>query len=112
MWLDIAHIKPWELDDFVVDVMQIRKHTSFWCSLDLLSMTLLWESPKSEWNWEYIVSAILANNYDWIEKYCEWDVLYTEKCYNLIMNPEKIEIKNPEKTAKQTAEEKMAEPIE
>lgn len=112
MWLDIANVKPWELDDVMVDVMQIWKHTSFWCSLDLLSMTLLWESPKSEWTWEYVASALLANNFDWIEKYCEWDVLYAEKCYEYIMNPEEIEIKKPEKSAKEIAEAKMAEPIE
>ena len=44
--LCIGNAKPREID--TVDVFKIRKQTSFGCSLDLLSMTLLGESPKSE----------------------------------------------------------------
>ena len=44
--LRIGNAKPWEVD--TVDVLKIRKQTSFGCSLDLLSMTLLGESPKLE----------------------------------------------------------------
>lgn len=44
--LRIGNAKPWEVD--TVDVFRIRKQTSFGCSLDLLSMTLLGETPKLE----------------------------------------------------------------
>lgn len=44
--LRIGNAKPWEVD--TVDVFRIRKQASFGCSLDLLSMTLLGESPKLE----------------------------------------------------------------
>ena len=40
------------------------------------------------------------------------NVMNAEKCYDYIMNPEDIEIKKPEKSAKEIAEAKMAEPIE
>lgn len=87
MKLCIADIKPREMWDNIVDVMQIWKQTSFACSLDLLSQTLLGESPKSDWAWDMVASAWKSENYDWIKKYCEWDVDFTIRCYDAIINP-------------------------
>lgn len=85
--LSIAEIKPREMGNSIVDVMQIWKQTSFTCSLDLLSLTLLGESPKSDWAWEMVASAWLSGNYDWIKNYCEGDVNFTIRCYKAIINP-------------------------
>lgn len=85
--LSIADIKPREIWENIVDVMQIWKQTSFACSLDLLSQTLLGDSPKSDWAGDMVASAWKSENYDWIRKYCEWDVDYTMRCYNVIINP-------------------------
>jgi hypothetical protein len=54
-----------------VDVMQIWKQTSFTASLDLLSQTLLGESPKSDGAGDMVASAYKSENFDWIKKYCE-----------------------------------------
>ena len=89
MKLCIADIKPREMWDNIVDVMQIWKQTSFTCSLDLLSQTLLWDSPKSDWAGDMVASAYRSLNFDWIKKYCEWDVDFTIRCYDAIMNPNK-----------------------
>ena len=86
--LCIANIKPREMDNVIVDVFQMRKQTSFSCSLDLLSLSLLGESPKSDWAGDVVASAWNAKNYDWIKNYCEWDVNFTIRCYKAIMNPE------------------------
>ena len=88
--LSITDIKPRELGENIVDVMQIWKQTSFACSLDLLSQTLLWDSPKSDWAGDMVASAWKSENYDWIRKYCEWDVDFTIRCYDAIMNPREI----------------------
>ena len=87
MKLCIADIKPREMWDNIVDVMQIWKQTSFACSLDLLSQTLLWDSPKSDGAGDMVASAYRSLNFDWIKKYCEWDVDFTIRCYDAIMNP-------------------------
>lgn len=87
MKLCIADMKPREMWDNIVDVMQIWKQTSFACSLDLLSQTLLWDSPKSDGAGDMVASAWKSENYDWIKKYCEWDVDFTIRCYDAIMNP-------------------------
>lgn len=87
MKLCIADMKPREMWDNIVDVMQIWKQTSFACSLDLLSQTLLWDSPKSDGAGDMVASAWKSENYDWIKKYCEWDVDFTIRCYDKIMNP-------------------------
>lgn len=89
MKLCIADIKPREMWDNIVDVMQIWKQTSFACSLDLLSQTLLWDSPKSDGAGDMVASAYRSLNFDWIKKYCEWDVDFTIRCYDAIMNPNK-----------------------
>ena len=90
MKLCIADIKPREMWDNIVDVMQIWKQTSFTCSLDLLSQTLLWDSPKSDGAGDMVASAYRSLNFDWIKKYCEWDVDFTIRCYDAIMNPNKL----------------------
>lgn len=77
--LCIGNAKPREID--TVDVFKIRKQTSFGCSLDLLSMTLLGESPKSEMSWEKVSYFYYADNLNIIKEYCEGDVLFTERCY-------------------------------
>ncbi len=87
MKLCIADMKPREMWDNIVDVMQIWKQTSFACSLDLLSQTLLWDSPKSDGAGDMVASAYRSLNFDWIKKYCEWDVDFTIRCYDVIMNP-------------------------
>lgn len=87
MKLCIADMKPREMWDNIVDVMQIWKQTSFACSLDLLSQTLLWDSPKSDGAGDMVASAYRSLNFDWIKKYCEWDVDFTIRCYDAIMNP-------------------------
>lgn len=89
MKLCIADMKPREMWDNIVDVMQIWKQTSFACSLDLLSQTLLWDSPKSDGAGDMVASAYRSLNFDWIKKYCEWDVDFTIRCYDAIMNPDK-----------------------
>lgn len=90
MKLCIADMKPREMWDNIVDVMQIWKQTSFACSLDLLSQTLLWDSPKSDGAGDMVASAYRSLNFDWIKKYCEWDVDFTIRCYDAIMNPNKL----------------------
>ena len=87
MKLCIADIKPREMENNIVDVMQIWKQTSFACSLDLLSQTLLWDSPKSDGAGDMVASAYRSLNFDWIKKYCEWDVDFTIRCYDAIINP-------------------------
>lgn len=87
MKLCIADMKPREMWDNIVDVMQIWKQTSFACSLDLLSQTLLWDSPKSDGAGDMVASAYRSLNFDWIKKYCEWDVDFTIRCYDEIMYP-------------------------
>lgn len=77
--LCLGNAKPWEID--TVDVFKIRKQTSFGCSLDLLSMTLLGESPKSDMSWEKVSYCYYADNLSMIKEYCEGDVLFTERCY-------------------------------
>lgn len=77
--LCIGNAKPREVD--TVDVFKIRKQTSFGCSLDLLSMTLLGESPKSDMSWEKVSYFYYADNLNIIKEYCEGDVLFTERCY-------------------------------
>lgn len=77
--LCIGNAKSWEVD--TVDVFKIRKQTSFGCSLDLLSMTLLGESPKSDMSWENVAYCYYANNLSMIKEYCEGDVQFTERCY-------------------------------
>lgn len=87
MKLCIADMKPREMENNIVDVMQIWKQTSFACSLDLLSQTLLWDSPKSDGAGDMVASAYRSLNFDWIKKYCEWDVDFTIRCYDEIMYP-------------------------
>ena len=77
--LRIGNAKPWEID--TVDVFKIRKQTSFGCSLDLLSMTLLGESPKLEMSWSNVAYCYYADNLSMIKAYCEGDVQFTERCY-------------------------------
>lgn len=132
--LCIGDVKPRELKDRIVDVMQLRKQTSFTCSLDLLSQTLLWESPKSDWSGEYVASAWKSWNLGWIQSYCNGDVEFAERCYLAILYPtntrytekpivdtkilddvvENTEITNREKvmlSPKEIAENKMAESL-
>lgn len=89
--LCIMWIKPREIDNTMVDVIQIWKQTSFTCSLDLLSLTLLWESPKSDWAGDNVVFAVKAGNMEWIENYCKWDVAYTERCYEAMLHPTRVQ---------------------
>lgn len=77
--LCIGDAKPREID--TIDVFKIRKQTSFGCSLDLLSMTLFGESPKSDMSWENVAYCYYANNLGMIKEYCEGDVQFTERCY-------------------------------
>lgn len=77
--LCIGNAKPWEVD--TVDVFRIRKQTSFGCSLDLLSMTLLGESPKTDMSWKNVAYCYYADNLSMIKSYCEGDVQFTERCY-------------------------------
>ena len=92
MKLSIADMKPREMWENIVDVMQIWKQTSFTASLDLLSQTLLGESPKSDGAGDMVASAYRSLNFDWIKKYCEWDVDFTIRCYDAIMNPREIPV--------------------
>lgn len=109
----VVDIKPRDMDKAIVDVMQIWRQTSFSCSLDLLSLTLLWESPKSNWLAELVHSYVKAENYDALENYCMWDVEYTIKCYQAIANPTAPRTLNDRKEeAKAIAEEEMNKPIE
>lgn len=87
MKLSIADMKPREMWDNIIDVMQIWKQTSFTCSLDLLSLTLLGDSPKSDGAGDMVASAWCSENYDWIKNYCEWDVAFTIRCWKAIQNP-------------------------
>lgn len=96
MKLCIADIKPREMWDNIVDVMQIWKQTSSACSLDLLSQTLLWDSPKSDGAGDMVASAYRSLNFDWIKKYCEWDVDFTIRCYDEIMYPKEKPVPVPE----------------
>ena len=77
--LCIGNAKPREID--TIDVFKIRKQTSFGCSLDLLSMTLLGESPKLEMSWSNVAYCYYADNLSMIKEYCEGDVQFTERCY-------------------------------
>ncbi|MDR3168688.1 MAG: hypothetical protein LBU27_02845 [Candidatus Peribacteria bacterium] len=83
--LCIQNEKPWECS--VVDVMNIWKHTSFSCSLDLLSLTLFGESPKTDMSGNNVSAAFYAGNIDMVRKYCEGDVRFTARCYEAIVNP-------------------------
>ena len=85
--LCIGNAKPREVD--TVDVFKIRKQTSFGCSLDLLSMTLLGESPKSDMSWEKVSYFYYADNLSIIKEYCEGDVQFTERCYKKLSEVEK-----------------------
>ena len=97
--LCIGSKKPWEID--TVDVFKIRKQTSFGCSLDLLSMTLLGESPKSDMSWESVAYCYYADNLNMIKAYCEGDVEFTERCYNRLafIKPEVLETEEEKKAA-------------
>lgn len=92
--LCVAWTKPRERLE--VDVMNLWKHDSFSCSLDLLCMTLLGHSPKT---WEISAKDVFDVYYsdrpadeklgtdsrvEKIVKYCESDVEYTMKCYQKI----------------------------
>ena len=67
---------------------------------------MLWESPKSDGAGDMVASAWKSENYDWIKKYCEWDVDYTIRCYDRIINPVEV------KPAETPVEEKPAESTE
>ena len=77
--LCIGNAKPREID--TIDVFKIRKQTSFGCSLDLLSMTLLGESPKLEMSWSNVAYCYYADNLSMIKEDCDGDVQFTERCY-------------------------------
>jgi len=113
MKLCIADIKPREMENNIVDVMQIWKQTSFACSLDLLSQTLLWDSPKSDGAGDMVASAWKSENYDWIKKYCEWDVDFTIRCYNRIKHPLEV-IHEPESEPEEVPfkDDKIEEAVE
>lgn len=81
--LYIQDKKPREVD--IVDVMKMRNHTSFGCSLDLLSITLLWETPKQEMDGKSVSKEFYEWNIDKIQKYCELDVIFTKRCYEKII---------------------------
>lgn len=67
--LCLADKKPWET--WVVDVFLDWKQTSFSCSLDTLSLTLLGESPKSDLTGSGVAYAYYAGSIDMIRNYCE-----------------------------------------
>lgn len=92
--LCIGKQKPWEVD--AVDVFLIWKQTSFGCSLDLLSTTLLGESPKSEMDGTMVGDLFYKKDFEAIKNYCEGDVEYTRRCYEAMANPSKEEKKAEE----------------
>lgn len=105
--LCISYLKPRDLDSYLVDVMNIWKQTSFTCSLDLLSLSLLGDKPNTDWIGEFVGGAVNSENWDWVKYYVNAWLLYTEKCYDAIMYPEQ---RNEEvNDAKEIAEKKMGE---
>ncbi len=99
--------KPREVD--VVDVMQIRRQTSFSCSLDLLSLTLLWETPKEDGDGSDVFDHYYSWEYKWIEEYCMRDVEYTERCYDVLrLRKKPILVKKEIQNGKQNKNSKQS----
>lgn len=84
-WLCISGLKPRDMENYIVDVMNIWKQTSFTCSLDLLSISLLSENPGVDGYGEYVVSAMAQGNLNWCIHYCYQGMRYAERCFNAIM---------------------------
>lgn len=108
--LCISGLKPRDLDNYMVDVMLLWRQTSFTCSLDLLSLSLLGEKPNTDWIGEFVGSAVGSDNWDWVKFYTEIGVEFAEKCYDAIMYPEQRNeevVDDEKKSAKEIAEEKM-----
>lgn len=100
--LCIQNEKPRESS--VVDVIRIWKHTSFGCSLDLLSLSLFGESPKSDMKGSMVVHAFAIWDISSIKQYCEGDVLYTARCYEVFCDPTKSREKQPQESLSPTPE--------
>ena len=83
--LCISELKPRDMKDYIVDVMQIWKQTSFTCSLDLLSACLLGENPWIDGYGEYVASAMAEGNMNWCIHYCYQGMRFAERCFNEIM---------------------------
>ena len=83
--LCISELKPRDMKDYIVDVMQIWKQTSFTCSLDLLSSCLLGENLWIDGYGEYVVSAMAQGNMNWCIHYCYQGMRCAERCFNEIM---------------------------
>ena len=83
--ISISELKPRDMKDYIVDVMQIWKQTSFTCSLDLLSTCLLWENLWIDGYGEYVVSAMAQGNMNWCIHYCYQGMRCAERCFNEIM---------------------------
>ena len=83
--ISISELKPRDMKDYIVDVMQIWKQTSFTCSLDLLSTCLLGENLWIDGYGEYVVSAIAQGNMNWCIHYCYQGMRCAERCFNEIM---------------------------
>ena len=79
------------MEDYIVDVMNIWKQTSFTCSLDLLSISLLSENPGIDGYGEYVVSAMAQGNLNWCIHYCYQGIRYAERCFNAIMYHDQYE---------------------
>jgi Ran GTPase-activating protein (RanGAP) involved in mRNA processing and transport len=79
------------MKDYIVDVMNIWKQTSFTCSLDLLSISLLSENPGVDGYGEYVVSAMAQGNLNWCIHYCYQGMRYAERCFNAIMYHDQYE---------------------
>ena len=103
-WLCISELKPRDMKDYIVDVMQIWKQTSFTCSLDLLSVSLLSENPWIDGYGEYVVSAMAQGNMAWCLHYCFQGMRYAERCFNAIMYHDQYESKEETKEVVEKSE--------
>lgn len=83
--LEIQKEKP--RNTTLIDVMLLRKHTSFTASLDVLSTAFFGESPKALLSGENVSDYFHTGKLEEIKKYCESDVAFTARCYHAITSP-------------------------
>lgn len=112
--LNITWIKPRDMDAYMVDVMNVWKQTSFTCSLDLLSLSLLGEKADLDGIWEYVASAVNSGSWDWVKYYASEWAIFAERCHDAIMYPEQRNevdktLEDKKEEAKEIAEKKMEE---
>lgn len=101
------------MENYIVDVMNIWKQTSFTCSLDLLSISLLSENPGVDGYGEYVVSAMAQGNLNWCLHYCIQGMRYAERCFNAIMYHDQYEAEEEvkEEVNEEVKEEENPSPV-